>query len=466
MNQQRGNLPVVAIVGRPNVGKSTLFNRLIRSKKAIVDATPGVTRDRNYGDVFWQGNRFRLIDTGGIGYPADSSMRLASMLDFIRKQAEAAISEADLILFLCDGKQGLLWEDREVARLLWKTQKNTLLVINKIDELAGNEVCPIELLFSDFYKLGVGEPTPISAAHGLNVDILLDKILPLILPYQSEPKEEGIQEISPISVAIVGKPNVGKSSILNAILGQERVIVDNVPGTTRDAIDTLFEKGNTQFVFIDTAGIRKKSKVTESLEYYSVLKAIKSIERASVVLLIIDAVEKVSVQDKKIVAYMEKTGCAGIIIVNKWDLVLAKRQASVKPALLMDQYKAYIQDKIPYLSHFPIMFTSAITKEGIGRLLSLIEKVSKEHKKWVSTSALNAAIKLVYSQRKPPSSKGKNLKIYYATQVKTSPPTFLLFVNHPSAISTSYMKYLQNRIRSELRLSATPIQIKLRKRPR
>ncbi|MDI6735404.1 MAG: ribosome biogenesis GTPase Der [bacterium] len=462
----RINPAVVAIVGRPNVGKSTLFNRLIRSKKAIVDSTPGVTRDRNYGDVSWQGNRFRLIDTGGIGYPADSSM-----LNSIRKQAESAISEADLILFLCDGKQGLLWEDREVARLLLKTRKNTLLVVNKIDDLAGNEICLVEPLLADFYKLGMGEPIPISAAHGLNVDTLLDKILTLILSYQPGYEKEGIREIVPISVAIVGKPNVGKSSILNAILGQERVIVDNLPGTTRDAIDTLFEKGDndaslTQFLFIDTAGIRKKNKVTESLEYYSVLKAIKSIERASVVLLVIDAIEKISTQDKKIVAYMEKTGCAGIIIVNKWDLVLAKRQASVKPALLMDEYKEYIQDKIPYLSHFPIMFTSTLTKEGINRLLSLIEKVSKEHKKWVSTSTLNAVIKLVYSQRKPPSSKGKGLKIYYATQVKTSPPTFLLFVNHPTAISTSYMKYLQNRIRAELKLSATPIQIKLRQRPR
>lgn len=463
MNYQRSKPPVVAIVGRPNVGKSTLFNRLIRSKKAIVDSTPGVTRDRNYGEVFWQGKRFILIDTGGIGYPLKGLMP-----NSIRKQAEFAIGEADLILFLCDGRQGLLWEDREVARLLLKAQKNTLLVVNKIDNLVGQEACLVDASLSDFYKLGMGEPNPISAGHGLNVDILLDKILTLILPYQSQ--EERIQEISPISVAIVGKPNVGKSSILNAILGQERVIVDAVPGTTRDAIDTLFEKGNTQFLFIDTAGIRKKSKVTQPLEYYSVLRVIKSIERASVVLLVIDTKEKVSTQDKKIVAYMEKTGCAGIIIVNKWDLVTDKKRQKeaclVETRLVMEEYKEYIQDKIPYLNYFPTIFTSALTKEGIGRLLSLIEKVYKEHKKWVATSTLNEVIKLVYSQRKPPSLKGKGLKIYYATQVKTSPPTFLLFVNHPTAITTSYMKYLQNQIRAELGLNNSPIQIKVRQRPR
>ncbi|MFH1563455.1 MAG: ribosome biogenesis GTPase Der [Nitrospirota bacterium] len=464
MDQQQSKLPVVAIVGRPNVGKSTLFNRLTLSRKAIVDATPGVTRDRNYGDVSWAGNKFILIDTGGIGYPLEEKM-----LDLIKKQAEAAVSEADLVIFLCDGKQGLLWEDREVARLLLKAQKNTLLVVNKTDNLAGQEACIVEASLSDFYKLGMGEPIPISAVHGLNVDTLLDKILTLISLYQPEERILS-QEITPIPVAIVGKPNVGKSSILNAILGQERVIVDDVPGTTRDAIDTLFEKGSTQFLFIDTAGIRKKNKVTESLEYYSVLRAIKSIERASVVLLVIDAIEKISTQDKKIVAYMEKTGCAGIIIVNKWDLVTAKkhqeRLASLKPALLMDEYKDYIQDKIPYISYFPTIFTSCLTKEGLGRLLSLIEKVSKEHKKWVSTSTLNEAIKLVYSKRNPPNLKGKGLKIYYATQVKTSPPTFLLFVNHPAAMTTSYMKYLQNRIRIELGLSATPIQIRVRQRPR
>ncbi|MEW6095574.1 MAG: ribosome biogenesis GTPase Der [bacterium] len=436
------NKPVVAIVGRPNVGKSTLFNRLIGSKKAIVDSTPGVTRDKNYAEASWQGIEFKLIDTGGIGYPIQGKL-----LTLIKNQVESAISEADLILFLCDGREGLTWQDTDVGLLLLKTQKNTLLVINKIDNVFKEEA------LADFYRLGLGDPIPISASHGKNIDTLLDKVITHILPYQVEE-----EQILPISVAIVGKPNVGKSSILNAILGQERVIVDEFPGTTRDAIDTLFKKGKSQFLFIDTAGIRKKSKVNKALEYYSVVQAIKSIKRAEVVLLIIDAIEGVSAQDKKIALHMEEAGSAGIIVVNKWDLVKDKNRTT------LEEYKKYIQKKIPYKKYLPAIFTSAITKQGIGKLLRLIEQVHQEHKKWVSTSTLNNIINLAYSKRKPPTIKGKSLKIYYSTQVKTSPPSFLLFVNDTGLISTSYKKYLQNQIRKELNLKATPIQIKIKKR--
>jgi len=437
------NIPVIAIVGRPNVGKSTLFNRIIGSKKAIVDATPGVTRDKNYAEASWQGTIFKLIDTGGIGYPLEGKL-----LTLIKNQVESAISEADLILFLCDGKEGLTWQDIDVGRLLIKTQKKTLLVINKIDNVFE------ESALADFYRLGLGDPVPISALHGKNINTLLDKVLTYILPYQVEE-----ERILPISVAIVGKPNVGKSSILNAILGQERVIVDDVPGTTRDAIDTLFKKGNTEFLFIDTAGIRKRSKVKKAVEYYSVVRAIESIKRASVVLLIIDAIEGMSAQDKKIAVYMEEAGSAGIIVINKWDLVKDKNRQT------REEYKKYIQKKIPYMKYLPTIFTSAITKEGLSKLLRLIEQVHQEHKKWVSTSTLNRIINLAYSKRNPPAIKGKNLKIYYATQIKTAPPSFLLFVNNPELISTSYMKYLQNQIRRELNFRAISIQIKIKKRP-
>lgn len=433
----------VAIVGRPNVGKSTLFNRLICSKKAIVDSTPGVTRDKNYGEVDWQGTKFKIIDTGGIGYPLEEKW-----LVLIKKQVESAIEEADLIIFLCDGKDGLTWQDTDIAQRLLKTQKNTLLVINKIDNEFREET------LADFYRLGLDTPIPISAMHGKNIDILLDKIITHILPYQ--PEEE---QILPISVAIVGKPNVGKSSILNAILGEERVIVDELPGTTRDAIDTLFKKGNRQFLFIDTAGIRKKNKVKESIEYYSVVRAIKSINKADVVLLVVDAIEGISTQDKKIVEYMETAGCAGIIIINKWDLVRDKTVQN------RDEYKKYIQQRLPYLTYFPTIFTSTITKAGITKLLGLIEQVGQEYKKWISTSLLNDIIHSAYSKVKPPCIKGKSLKIYYSTQIKTSPPTFLIFVNQSGLISNSYLKYLQHQIRKGLKLKSTPIQIKIKTRP-
>jgi len=437
------NKPVIAIIGRPNVGKSTLFNRLIRSKKAIVDATPGVTRDRNYGDVNWEGMEFKLIDTGGLGYPLEGKLS-----DLIKKQVEIAIREADLILFLCDGKEGLTWQDTDIARLLLKTQKKLLLVINKIDDLFREEVS------ADFYRLGLGDFISISALHGKNIDTLLDKIITYISPYQVKEGRE-----LPLSVAIVGKPNVGKSSILNAILGEERAIVDALPGTTRDAIDTLFEKENKQFLFIDTAGIRKKNKVEKALEYFSLLRAIKSIERAEVVLLVIDALEGISTQDKKITQYMETAECAGIIVINKWDLARNKNSQT------RERYKNYIQQKIPYLNHFPTIFTSAITKEGIGKLLRLIEQVGQQYKRWVNTSTLNKMVNLVYSKRKPPAIKGKNLKIYYSTQIKTSPPTFLIFVNHPRLITQAYMKYLQSQLQKLLGLKLTPIQIKLKKKP-
>lgn len=432
---------VVAIVGRPNVGKSTLFNRLIGSRKAIVDSTPGVTRDRNYGEVDWAGIKFTVIDTGGLCYPLE-------LADLIKKQVEVAIREADLILFLCDGKEGLTWQDTEIAHLLLKTQKNLLLVINKIDDLNREE----EL--GDFYRLGLGNFISISAAHGKNIDTLLDQIITYISPYQVE---EG--KNSPLSVAIIGKPNVGKSSILNVILGEERAIVDDVPGTTRDAIDTLFEKDDQQFLFIDTAGIRKKSKIVKALEYYSLVRAIKSIKRADVVLLVIDALEGISTQDKKIVQHMETAGCAGIIVINKWDLVKNKNRE------LREEYKRHIQQKIPYIRYFPIVFTSAMMKEGISRLLKLIAQVGQEHKRWVSTSSLNNIVNSVYAKRTSPSVKGKNLKIYYSTQIKTSPPTFIIFVNHPKLITPPYMKYLEHQIQKLLGLELTPIQIKLKKRP-
>lgn len=437
------NMPVVTIVGRPNVGKSTLFNRLIGSKKAIVDSTPGVTRDKNYAETSWQGVAFKLIDTGGIGYPLEGKL-----LTLIKKQVESAIKEADLILFLCDGKEGLLWQDTDVARLLLKTHKNTLLVINKIDNVFRED----EIV--DFYRLGFDAPIPISALHGKNIDTLLDKIIAQILPYQVEE-----EQISPISVAIVGKPNVGKSSILNAILGQERVIVDETPGTTRDAIDILFKKGKSQFLFIDTAGIRKKSKVKKHLEYYSVVRALKSIKKAEVVLLIIDAIEGISTQDKKIVKHMELAESAGIVVINKWDLLPHKNRKK------QEEYEKYIRQKIPYMTYLPVIFTSAITKEGIGKLLKLIEQIHQEYTTWINTSTLNNVVNSVYSKRKPQTIKGKSLKIYYTTQIKTSPPSFLIFVNQPKLASLSYMKYLQNQIRKLLGLKITPIKIKIKKRP-
>lgn len=448
--------PVVAIVGRSNVGKSTLFNRLNAEglkTKAVTDAAPGVTRDRNYALGEWKGWNFWLVDTGGMELlsPVDR------MLELMRKQTEIAISQADLVLFMVDSSSGLILSDLEVARLLIRAKKRTLLVVNKCESLF-NQTGSIAL--SEFYNLGIGEPIPISALHGLNINELLDRVVVQISPY-----DEGKKAELPISIALVGKPNVGKSSLFNGLLGEERVIVDHIPGTTRDAIDTSFYWKDREFVLIDTAGIRKKSRVNEPIERYSLMRSLKAIERSDITLLIVDAQEGVSVQDKRILAKMLEAGCAGIIVVNKWDTIKEQWQNKDVPLReLRAKFKEEIQVQVPFLTYLPFIFISALKREGLTKLMGLIEKTDFEYNRWINTGQLNKVITNIYNRSRPPSVQGKALKIYYATQVKTSPPSFLLFVNHPRWMSEAYMKYLEKQLRQSLGFVGTPIRILIRQR--
>lgn len=450
--------PVVAIVGRSNVGKSTLFNRLNSEeikKNAIVYSIPGVTRDRNYASGEWKDYKFWLVDTGGIELLSQEEDNIISLM---KKQAEIAIAEADLVLFLVDKMTGLIPSDLEVARLLIRAQKKTLVVVNKCEIFLEKNWTDSQV--PEFYELGLGDPIPISALHGLNINELLDQITQQITPYYEEVATQPFSYI-----AIVGKPNVGKSSLLNTILGQERVIVDSTPGTTRDAIDTHWTWNKRDFVFIDTAGIRKKSKVFDEVEKYSLLRSLNSIEKSSVTLLIIDALEGVSLQDKRILSKMVDVGCGGVIVVNKWDLIKEQaKERNLKIEDVREEFKKSIESQLPYLRYFPIIFISALKDQGMLRLMGLIEKVALEHSRWINTGQFNKVIMDVYKKSHPPSFKGKWLKIYYATQIKASPPSFLLFVNQPLWMNDAYLRYLQKELRQRLGFVGTPVRILVRKR--
>lgn len=438
----KSKIPTIAIIGRPNVGKSTLFNRFLGKQEAVVDSHPGVSRDRKYGLFEWLGHNFNLIDTGGMKGEGGLALK-------IDEQAGIAIEEGDLLIFVVDGKEGLTSSDYEVARILRKSKKPILLAVNKIDHMEKGT----DLATSDFYSLGLNEPIPISAIHGLNTDRLLDEIIEKS-PFLDNGQEQGEEGIR---VAIVGRPNVGKSSLLNRILGEERVIVDEVSGTTRDAIDTPFCRGEKRFVFIDTAGIRKKGKVSFGPELYSISRAIKSIKRAHLSLLVIDALEGVADQEKRIAKRIEDAGSSGIIVVNKWDLI-------EKEEGLKERFIGYIKNKLAPTTYFPILFASALKGEGINELIDLGSEIAGIHRSMLPTGPLNRTVEKALAKSKPPSVKGKSLKIYYVTQIKTEPPTFLFFVNQGRLASPNYRRYLQSKLREEFDLKGTPLRLLFRKK--
>lgn len=427
--------PVVAIIGRPNVGKSTLFNVLIGEKLAIVEDRPGVTRDRIYADAEWCGKNFQVIDTGGIE-PESEDIILKQM----RRQAELAMDMADVIVFITDVKAGITVQDEEVAGMLRRTKKPVILVCNKCDNV-GNPPADIY----EFYNLGLGEPMPISAKAKLGIGELLDEICNHF-PNGLEEKEEEDR----INVAIIGKPNVGKSSLVNYILGEERTIVSDIAGTTRDAIDTLFENRYGKYTFIDTAGIRKKSKVYDKVEKYSVIKAQAAIDRADVCVIMIDALEGVTEQDEKIAGYAHEKGKAMIIAINKWDLIN-------KGETTVDSYKKKMKEKFKFMSYAPVLFISTLTGQRVEKLFEVINKVYKASTFRVSTSVLNDVIIEALAVTPPNVEKGKRLKVYYVTQVKSKPPTFVAFVNDKELMHFSYMRYLENHIRKNFDLEGTPI---------
>ena len=434
--------PIIAIVGRPNVGKSALFNKLIGQRLSIVEDTPGVTRDRIYGESDWNGRKFTLIDTGGIEPRTDSEI-----LTFMREQAEIAISHADVIVFLTDIKTGLTASDQEVAGMLQRSGKPIVLAVNKMDS-TGN----VDPDFYEFYNLGLGDPIAVSAVHGHGTGDLLDECVQYFPP-EGEDEEEDDR----IQVAIIGKPNVGKSSLTNKILGQQRTIVSNVAGTTRDAIDSYFENETGKYVFIDTAGMRKKSKVDEAIERYSVLRAQMAIERADVCLILIDAQEGVTEQDTKVAGMAHEAGKASIIVVNKWDLI-------EKDGKTMDKMREDIRRDLGYMTYAPVLFISAMTGQRVERLFELIQYVNNQAATRITTGMLNSVLADAQTRVQPPTDKGRRLKIYYMTQAGIKPPHFICFCNDARLFHFSYQRYLENQIRSVFGLEGTPIRMTIRQK--
>ena len=434
--------PVVAIIGRPNVGKSTFFNYIVGSRISIVEDTPGVTRDRIYGESNWRGRNFTLIDTGGIE-PEKNDVILTQM----RLQANIAIDIADVIIFVTDVRQGVTAADEEIALMLKKSKKPIILVCNKADSFQ-----KFQSDIYEFYNLGIGDPMPVSASNAQGIGDVLDKV------YDNLPKEKEADEDSErIKVAVIGKPNVGKSSLINKILGENRNIVSNIAGTTRDAIDSYFENEHGKYTFIDTAGIRRKSKVTEKIEKYSVLRSLFAIERADVCLMLIDANEGVTEQDAKIAGEAHEAGKGIIIVVNKWD-------EYEKDTGTLEKYRKAIYEKLSYLSYAPVMFISAKTGQRVDKLFGMINDVAEQNAKRVTTSQLNQVINEAIAIVQPPSDKGKKLKIFYGTQASIKPPTFVIFVNSKDLFHFSYERYLVNQIRKEFGLEGTPIRIIVREK--
>lgn len=434
--------PLVAIVGRPNVGKSNLFNRFLQRRLAIVEDEPGVTRDRLYGQMEWQGREFILVDTGGIEFQEPDTIQQQ-----VRMQAEIAIQEADVIVFVVDGKEGLQPGDLDIAEILRPTNKPVLVAVNKIDnqEMEGQAW--------EFYSLGLSHIIPVSAIHGLNTGELLDAIVSHFPPEQGE-EEEG-EDV--VRVAVVGKPNAGKSSLINALLGQERVIVSSEPGTTRDAIDTLLEREGRSYLLIDTAGLRRPARVSEPTERYSVLRALRAIDRSDIVLLVIDATEGVTEQDKRIGGYAHEAGCGLILVLNKWDLV-------EKDERTLNKYEREIRHQLPFLSYAPLISVSALKGQRIQRILPLIDLVAEQQQLSIPTAELNRLIGEAVDLKPPAPRKGSQGKIYYSSQVAVQPPLFLFFVNDPRLIHFSYLRYLENKIREGYGFTGTPIRLQLRRR--
>ena len=434
--------PIVAIIGKPNVGKSTFFNYLVGHRISIVQDTPGVTRDRIYAETNWRGRNFTLVDTGGIE-PDSEDIILSQM----REQANLAIAMANVIIFLTDVKQGVTAADREISLMLKKSRKPIVLVCNKADNFEQGTQESYE-----FYNLGIGDPYPISATNALGIGDVLDAV------YEKFPeKAENEDEKDKIKVAVIGKPNVGKSSLINKILGQNRTIVSDIAGTTRDAIDTEFENENGKYVLIDTAGIRRKSKIKESIEKFSIMRTLLAIERADVCLMMIDATQGVTDQDTKIAGEAHEAGKGVIIVVNKWDAV-------EKETGTLEQYKKEVYDKLKYLSYAPIIFISAKTGQRVHKLFEMINNVNAQNSLRVSTSILNQVINEAIAIVQPPTDKGKRLKIYYGSQVSTKPPTFVIFVNNKELFHFSYERYLVNQIRKEFGLEGTPVRVIVREK--
>lgn len=432
--------PLVAVVGRPNVGKSTFFNRVVGRRMAIVEDTPGVTRDRIYAEAEWMGIHFALIDTGGIE-PASAEVIPAQM----REQAQIAMDTADVILFMTDGKAGLTADDREVANMLRKTGKPVVLAVNKIDTAA----LPDD--FYDFYELGIGEPLPLSSANMLGIGDILDALV------GEFPKDADTEEDDSIKIAVIGKPNVGKSSFVNAITGENRVIVSNIAGTTRDSIDTPVEIDGVKYTLIDTAGIRRKSKVNENIEKYSVIRAVAAIERCDVCLLMIDAVEGITEQDKKIAGVAHEAGKGIVVVVNKWDLI-------EKDSHTMNQFQKTIDAEMTFMSYAPSIFISVEEKQRVKNVIELARAVSENRAMRVPTGQLNSLISDAVLMKQPPSDKGKRLKIYYAAQVGVKPPLFSFKINSRPLMHFSYARYLENKIREAYGFEGTSIKFVFREK--
>ncbi len=436
--------PVVAIVGRPNVGKSTLFNRLIKQRKAIVESTPNLTRDRIYGEASWQKKSYTVVDTGGL--ELETSDKFKSQIEF---QVEEAIEEANLIIFVVDTREGIMPLDEDIAKKLRQNDANVIIAANKMDDFTSQEQ-PWE-----FYSLGFEDVIPISAEHGKNIGDLNDKIVENLSSKMQVSYQQDQEDI--INVAVVGKPNVGKSSLINYLLGRNRVIVSSEPGTTRDAVDTLLEKDGTKFNLIDTAGLRKKSRVKEDIEYYSNLRAIKAIERSDAVVMMLDAKEIVTEQDKKIVGYANDEGKPVILAVNKWDTIQ-------KDTHTVDFYREEIYHQLKFLNFAPITFISALTGKRTSEILELSEYVYDQSLLRIKTGVLNEVIQDAIQMNPPPSYQGKRLKIYYATQTDTKPPHFVFFVNDPKLVHFAYKRFLENEIRKAFGFVGSPLRMKFKQR--
>lgn len=433
--------PIVAIVGRPNVGKSTLFNIFANSRISIVEDTPGVTRDRLYADTEWLDNEFMMVDTGGI-----EIMNTDKIAVSIRQQAQIAIAEADVILFVCDARAGITHEDAEVAKMLRQSKKPIVLAINKADSPKQ------EMEIFEFYNLGIGEPIPVSAANHLGLGDLLDAVVEKF-PETSAYGEDGNED--EIKVALIGRPNVGKSSIFNTLVGEERSIVSDVAGTTRDAIDTPVIREGQKFLFIDTAGMRRKARIDEPIEKYSIIRSLMAVDRSDVVLMVIDAIDGVTEQDKKIAGYAHEAGKGIVLVVNKWDLYDKDNTSTLR-------YTENLRRELVFMQYAPVVFVSAMTKQRIHRLPEVIHYVAEQNAMRISTSVLNQVVEDAIAINPPPTEKGQRLKILYATQVKIKPPTFVIFVNEPEIMHFSYQRYLENKLREAFGFEGTPLQMIIR----